>query len=163
MAQEIVVSNTTPLIALAWLDQLALIPALFGQLHIPQAVHDEIFYKPEAIGTVELASTDWLIVHPVTNTLSVNLLRDQLDAGESEAIVLASELRAELLLIDERRGRRKALQYGLEVTGTLGILIRSRQLQLVGPLRPMLDKLRLLPFFVSQELYQQTLRHVGEL
>ncbi|MDM8521246.1 DUF3368 domain-containing protein [Anaerolineales bacterium HSG6] len=150
------------MIALAWLNQLALIPALFDELHIPQAVYDEIFYKPDAIGTVELASTDWLIVRPVTNVLSVNLLQDQLDAGESEAIVLATELQADLLLIDERRGRRKAIQYGLDITGTLGILIRARQLQLIGPLRPMLHKLRLLPFFISESLYQQTLRHVGE-
>ena len=94
--------------------------------------------------------------------VAVELLLDQLDLGESEAIVLARELKAELLLMDERRGRCRALQSGLTVVGTLGILIQARQRGLVGPLRPLLDQLRQLPFHMSESLYTEVLRHVGE-
>ena len=162
MASSVVVSNTTPLIALAWLEQLDLLPALFEKVHIPQAVRDEVHHNPDAVGASELSAAPWLVVRPITNTLAVELLLDQLDLGESEAIVLARELKAELLLMDERRGRRRALQSGLTVVGTLGILIQARQRGLVGPLRPLLDQLRQLPFHMSESLYTEVLRHVGE-
>jgi predicted nucleic acid-binding protein len=91
MVDRIVVSNTTPLVALAWLNHLDLLPTLFGNLHIPQAVHDEIHHDPTAVGAAELASVSWLKISPVQDTMAVSLLLDQLDAGESEAIVLARE------------------------------------------------------------------------
>ncbi len=162
MAGQIIVSNTTPLIALAWLNHLDLLPTLFGTLHIPQAVYDEIQHNPTATGAAELTSVSWLKISPVQDTMAVSLLLDQLDAGESEAIVLARELQASLLLMDERRGRRRALQTGLNVVGTLGILIRARHQDLIGPLRPLLDQLQQLPFYVSKELYQHGLEQVGE-
>ena len=162
MADRIVVSNTTPLIALAWLSQLDLLPTLFGNLHIPQAVNDEIQHNPTAVGAAELASVSWLQISPVQDTMAVSLLLDQLDAGESEAIVLARELQAGLLLMDERRGRRRALQAGLNVVGTLGILIQARRQDLIGPLRPLLGRLQQLPFHISEQLYQDVLQQVGE-
>jgi predicted nucleic acid-binding protein len=162
MVDRIVVSNTTPLVALAWLNHLDLLPTLFGNLHIPQAVHDEIHHDPTAVGAAELASVSWLKISPVQDTMAVSLLLDQLDAGESEAIVLARELQAGLLLMDERRGRRRALQAGLNVVGTLGILIEARRQNLIGPLRPLLGRLQQLPFHVSEQLYQDVLQQVGE-
>jgi predicted nucleic acid-binding protein len=97
MADRIVVSNTTPLIALAWLSQLDLLPTLFGNLHIPQAVNNEIQHNPTAAGAAELASVSWLQISPVQDTMAVSLLLDQLDAGESEAIVLAVCRRSQFL------------------------------------------------------------------
>ena len=161
MATRVVVSNTTPLIALAWLKQLDLLPTLFTTVHIPEAVRNEIRAKPQAVGGGELEAADWLIVVPVTNPLAVELLLDQLDLGESQAIVLAHENSANLLM-DERRGRRRALQSGLTVVGTLGILVEARQQKLIGPLRPMLDLLRKLPFHMSDALYSNVLHRVGE-
>lgn len=162
MATRVVVSNTTPLIALAWLQRLDLLPALFTAVHIPEAVRDEIMSKPRATGVAELQAASWLVVPPVTNPLAVELLLDQLDLGESQAIVLAHELHADLLLMDERRGRRRALQSGLTVVGTLGILIEAHEQNLVGPLRPMLDLLRKLPFHMTEALYSEVLSRVGE-
>lgn len=162
MVKSTVVSNATPLIALAWLEQLALLPRLFGAIHIPQAVQDELLYAPDAIGVDEFRSASWLLVTPVTNQLAVDLLLDQLDVGESEAIVLAHELQASLLLMDERRGRRRAVQGGLAIVGTLGILVEARQRDFVGPLKPMLTKLQHIPFYMSQSLMTRVLKRVGE-
>ena len=78
MANRIVVSNTTPLIALAWLKRLDLLTTLFGVVHIPQAVYDEIQHNPDAVGASELDSAPWLKVTPVQDTLAVSLLLDQL-------------------------------------------------------------------------------------
>lgn len=91
------------------------------------------------------------------------MLANELDSGESEAIVLAHEMSAGLLLMDERRGRRRAAEGGLAIVGTLGILIEARKRELIGPLRPFLDHLRELPFRMGQTLYDDVLREVGEL
>ncbi len=162
MGRSTVVSNATPLIALAGLEQLTLLPQLFGTIHIPQAVWDELLHNPDATGVAEFRAAPWLKVTPVTDHLAVVMLLDQLDAGESEAIVLAHELQAGLLLMDERRGRRRAVQGGLTIVGTLGILVKVRQGGLVGPLSPLLEKLKRLPFYMSQALMVQVLRQVGE-
>ena len=154
MVSRIVVSNATPLVALAWLEQLDLIPKLFGSAHIPQAVYDEFQHNPEAVGATELDAVPWLRISSVQDSLAVSLLLDQLDLGESEAIVLARELQANLLLMDERRGRRRAVQAGLNVVGTLGILVQARRQNLIGPLRQLLDRLQQLPFHMSERLYQ---------
>ena len=163
MAGQIVVSNSTPLIALAWLNRLDLPEALFGTVSIPIAVRDEIQHNPGAVGASELSSASWLRAVAVRDLLAVSLLQDQLDMGESEAIVLAHELGASLLLMDERRGRRRAIQAGLKVVGTLGILMQARRKNLVGPLRPMLDQLKQIPFYMSDELYLDILRQLGEI
>ena len=162
MENPIVVSNTTPLIALAWLTKLDLLPAFFGQVYIPQAVLDEIRDKPQAIGAAEIPNAPWLVITPVIHQNSVLLLSDQLDAGESEAIVLAQELQAGLLLMDERRGRRRAVQSGLTVTGTLGILIEAKKQGVIARISPLLEKLRLLPFRMSDELVADVLKMAGE-
>lgn len=163
MAQDVVVSNTTPLIALAWLEQLDLLPALFDAVYIPHAVFDELHRNPEKIGSAELMAASWLRVAAVENGLAVEMLANELDSGESEAIVLAHEMRAGLLLMDERRGRRRAAEGGLAIVGTLGILIEARKRGLIGPLLPFLDRLRELPFRMGQTLYDDVLRQVGEL
>ncbi len=162
MDTSVVVCDTTPLIALAWLGQLDLLPALFVAVHVPQAVHSEVHHSPQAVGASELEAVPWLVVTPVSDRLAVEMLLDQLDVGESEAIVLAHELQAGLLLMDERRGRRRAMQSGLTVAGTLGILVQARQQGLVGPLHPLLERLRELPFHMSEKLYTGVLRQVGE-
>ena len=162
MDTPIVVSDASPIIALFWLDQLDLFPALFGQVYISPVVYQEILDQPYTIDTRPLNELSWLKLQPVQNQLAATLLQDQLDAGESEAIVLSHELAAALLLMDERRGRRQASQSGLTVMGTLGILLRARQLGLVTELRPLLDRLLHLPFHMSAELYQEILHRVGE-
>lgn len=162
MAQPVAVSNATPLIALAWLERLDLLPAIFGVVHIPEEVQQEVAFDPAAPGALALQSADWLPVTPVSNPLAVELLLDQLNLGESAAIVLAHELGAGVLLMDERRGRRRALQSGLHVTGTLGILIEARERGLIGQLRPELDRLLQLPFRISASLYAEVLARADE-
>lgn len=162
MGTRVVVSDASPIIAFFWLEQLHLLPTLFSQIYISPRVHHEILSQPYTIDTRPLYSITWLKVQAVQNHLAATLLQDQLDAGESEAIVLAHELSASLLLMDERRGRRQAIQAGLTVMGTLGILLRARQMGLLPEVRRFLDRLQLLPFHMNEELYQEILRRAGE-
>ena len=67
MDRSTVVSSATSLIALAWLEQLTLLPQLFGSIHVPQAVWDELLHNPDATGVAEFRAAPWLKVTPVTD------------------------------------------------------------------------------------------------
>ena len=90
-------------------------------------------------------------------------LREDLDLGEAEAIVLAIECRADLLLVDERRGRRTATAAGLTVTGLLGVVARAKQAGLIDLAKPVLDELiHVARFWIGPELYAEVLAELGE-
>jgi predicted nucleic acid-binding protein len=154
-----VVSDTGPLIALAQIDQFDLVRRLFGKIIIPPAVRAEI---QDEISVTALTAVDWITVQPAHDTLAAQLLREELDAGESEAIILAKELDADLVLIDERSAARKARALGLRVIGTLGVLLLGKRTNHLSTIKPLLDKLREHDFRMSASLYDQILRDADE-
>jgi len=154
-----IVSNTGPIIALAGIGQLDLLRSLFGTVFIPPAVAAEI---RDENSVKALRQAEWITVRPATGVLAVQLLQNELDAGESEAIVLAQEMQAELLLLDERAATRKARSIGLQTIGTLGILLLAKEQRIVRAIKPMLDELRQSGFHMSIPLYRQVLESAGE-
>ena len=154
-----IVSNTGPLIALASIGQFDLLRELFGQLFIPPAVHAEI---KDEVSVAALAAADWVVVQAVQDTLAVQLLQEELDAGESEAIILGKELAADLILLDERAATRKTRAVGLQAIGTLGVLLMAKNQGLVASLKPLLDDLHNAGFHMSDTLYRQILYSAGE-
>ena len=159
-----IVSNTSPIINLACIGQLDLLPALFGTVVIPPAVFAETTVAlPDAPGAAAIRAAPWIVRQPVANQPLVTALRLELDPGEAEAIACALENQAELLLIDERRGRRMAQQLGIPVVGLIGVLLMARRQQLITRLRPHLDDLRnVAGFWISTALYDRVLRDAGE-
>ena len=124
----IVVSDTTPLISLLKIDRIDLLEKLFGQVQIPQAVFEELTaderFKLEAD---QISRKQFIIVKAVHNSEAVSILKRAtgLDQGESEAIVLTDELNADVLLMDEAKGRAVSSQMGLKIMGTIGILMAA--------------------------------------
>lgn len=95
--------------------------------------------------------------------LSSRRLELELDPGEAAAIALAIELKADLLLLDERRGRTVASRFGLRFVGLLGVLIEAKQQGYLGAVKPILDDLiTRAGFWVSQPLYERVLQAAGE-
>jgi predicted nucleic acid-binding protein len=151
-----IVSNTSPLINLAMIGELDLIQQLYGVIYIPQAVYDEIVIKGIGqAGAEQIKNSTWINVQPVQNTLLVKSLSLQLDKGESEAITLAIEQSADLILLDEKRGRSIASQFNLRPLGLLGILIQAKKTGLIPFVKPIIDKLRTRAgFWIDNKLYQ---------
>ena len=124
----IVVSDTTPLISLLKIDRIELLEKLFGQVLIPQAVFDELTvddrFKPEAD---QIKQRRFIKVRAVQNPKSVSILKRAtgLDQGESEAIILTDEQNADMLLMDEAKGRAVSFQMGFQIMGTIGILMAA--------------------------------------
>jgi len=154
-----VVSNTGPLIALASIDRFSLLHDLFGIIHIPAAVFAKI---QDETSRAALATADWLLVKAISSTLAVQILRDELDAGESEAIVLATELDADLLLVDERAATSKARNLGLTTIGTLGVLLMAKERGSLAAIKPVIDDLQRAGFHMSDSLYNRVLASAGE-
>ena len=157
----IVVSDTSPLSGLAITGHLELLRQLYGRVLIPVAVADELKRGVQDEPRISAAlSPDWVEAHQPQNRALVETLQADysLDRGESEAIALALELKADELLIDERLGRRAASRLGLSITGLLGILLVAKQRQLVPSIRPIMDNLiNESGFWISYPLYTEVL------
>jgi predicted nucleic acid-binding protein len=159
-----VVSNTSPLINLAAVGQLDLLRQLYGKIVIPQAVFREVVVVGAGQpGTTEVQTLSWIEMVQVTNQPLLASLRLDLDEGEAEAIALAVELGADLLLLDERRGRAVASRLGLKFIGLLGILIEAKHEGLIAAIQPILDDLiTTAGFWISNQLYSRVLQEAGE-
>jgi hypothetical protein len=158
-----VVSNTSPMTSLAAISQLDLLRSLYGTVTIPKAVYDELTSLPNQPGGAEARSFSWILTRDAKDRKLVDSLLAELDQGEAEAIALALESPADLLLIDERMARAVAQRFGLNVTGTIGVLVEAKHEGLIVAVKPILDDLMARGRFrVSASLYQAVLTSVGE-
>jgi predicted nucleic acid-binding protein len=152
----IVIADTTPVNYLVLIDAADLLPSLFGQVLIPPAVFAELedTETPPRVRTWLANAPSWLQVQNLRSHPDPEL--DYLDAGEREAIALAEELKADQILIDEMDARKEAARRKLPFIGTLGILRRAAQLDLVD-LPSTLAKLQQTTFYVNPEVIRSLL------
>lgn len=124
----IVVSDTGPLNYLLLIEAVEILPSLYGAIVIPETVRQEMTHPnaPESVFQWAMQPPEWVSAHQPQTLLSLGL-----DPGEQAAISLAVEMGADLILMDERRGRREAQAQGLAVTGTLGVLAAAAQAGLI--------------------------------
>jgi len=160
----IVVSDTTPLIGLASIQRFDLLRRLFGELYIAQAVYNEAVASGHEAGGAkrQVSTATWIRTVSVQDRLAVEVLLDELDLGEAETIVLAREIGADWVLMDEKKGRRKLTQLGLRKIGTVGILLKAKQVGLLPAVKPDLEQLRRQGFSLSQAVVDAVLQQAGE-
>lgn len=160
----VIVSDTSPIINLAIIGQLDLIPLLFQKVVLPQAVFDEIVHAGDGLpGAESIRRAEWVEVRQCQNRSLVKTLLAELDPGESEAIALALEMGADLILMDESLGRKMALRYRLQPLGVLGILLRAKENGLIQSIKPLMNTLVAeAGFFIHAKLYEDVLLMAGE-
>lgn len=153
----LVVSDTSPLLNLALIDQLDLLKAQFSSITVPQQVWDELAEGDAGLNAIrELQDDGFLTVVEVERSdLFIEIFRE-LDLGETAAICYAIEQDAELILLDEKEGRRVAHDHGLSVTGVIGILLKGANESNVE-LEHELDALREAGFWISDALYSRVM------
>lgn len=156
-----VVSNTTPLISLLKLARLDILKELYSEIHIPRAVFREIEEGRKKKYYQDLTKNNWIRIVEIQDRQAVKCFLD-LDAGEAEAIVLATEINADLILLDEKLGRFHAKHANLKVTGTIGVLIKAKKQGLIKELRPLLYQLTAKDVWIHEKLIQEILKQVGE-
>lgn len=159
-----IISNATPLIAFAGIGQFPLLRKVVGKLIIPSAVADEISsYTRNRKGIIDLQQEqDWIKVQSVQSDAQVQLLLPTLDRGEAEVIALALEQQARLVLIDELTGRKVAESLNLNIAGSVGILIRAKQMGEIPAVKPLLDEMKRQGIYFSQRFIDAILREVKE-
>lgn len=157
-----VVSNTTPVISLLKLDRLQILKDLYGEIYIPQEVFNEIEAGKNKEFYSNLSKFGWIKIEKIQNESSLSYFLD-LDKGEAEAIVLATEKKADLIILDETLGRFHAKHAGLKVTGTIGILLKAKQLGYIVELKPLLLELRTKSVWLSDNFVGEILKLANEI
>ena len=160
------VADSSVLIHLAAIGRLNLLPQLYAEILIPDAVWHEVVTQGRSrpvVDQVERAEQDgWLRRHHVANHALETALRHELHAGEAAAICLALECQADVLLVDEAEARQLAAQHGLRTTGIVGVLFRAKQAGYVDCIKPCLTALTESGFYLAAPFVQRILQEAGE-
>jgi predicted nucleic acid-binding protein len=152
----IVVSDTSPLTALLTVEQAELLLQLFGEVVIPEAVYTELLRCHSNLPS-------WLRVQALREPTQALTYASSVDRGEAEAIALAHELKADLLLMDERKGRRLAREHGVPVMGLLGVILLAKRRGFIDSARALLTRLeKEAGVYLGEQLKTDALKTIGE-
>lgn len=147
---KIVVADSTCLIALCKMGKIKLLELLFKKIYIPKAVYEEVVIKGNGRpGSEEIKTSNWIIMQPVKDSFAVKALRLQLGAGESEAIVLAKEISADFIILDDWRARQAALGLELPIVGTIAILTKAVEKGFLSDMNAAFESLKTAGFYFS--------------
>ena len=159
-----VIANSTPLIALAKINRLDLLKEVYSQIVIPKAVYEEVAISGKGKkGSVEITKAKWIKVKEVRDEKLKKFLQLELGKGEAEVIALAYEANADLVIMDENRGRRMARMFSLNVSGTIGTIIEAKKEGLLNNVQEVLDELINADVWIGEDLYEEALRLSEEL
>ena len=158
----IFVADAGPMISFARAGRLELLRQVVGELWIPEAVYHELVTQGAGRpGAAEASRGAWIQRKPIAQPTAALALPRTLGEGEREAIVLAQELRA-VLIVDDAAARDTALRLGISVLGSLGVLREAKLHRIISAVKPHLDALRQHHFRLSDALYQAFLQQIGE-
>lgn len=154
----IVVSDTSPICYLLLINQIDILQNLYKSITIPQAVADELraFESPPVVKRWSAQPPNWLQIQSITIPSDQEVELGKLDPGEREAILLAEQLKAPLVILDDKAARRIATERGLRIIGLLGILKDAARSDLLD-LKKTFEKLQEVGFWVAPSLLERLL------
>jgi len=158
-----IIVNSTPLISLAIIQQVGLLQKIFGDVILPRAVYNEVIVDGKGkSGYTHLSNISWFHIADTINLDLKHSIMIQLDEGEAEVISVAKDKNISLVCIDEFAGRQYASLLGLDVIGTLGVLLIAKRQGYIPALKPLCDKLISSGRYISRVLYNEVLKKAGE-
>ncbi len=152
-----VICNSTPIISLHSINRMDILNKIYGEITIPNAVREEVDIKTKIIDKYDFFRISW-----IKDINAAKLFKTALHRGEVEVILLAQELKADLSIIDDLTARKFAEYMGLRITGTLGVLIKAKQMKIVDRIKPILDELIENKIYISDRVYNLTIELAGE-
>ncbi len=156
-----IISNTTPILSLLKIDKLDLLKELYGKVIVPLAVYQEIEKGKEKPYYKDLTSLDWIEIQNIKNLNTIEYLID-LDDGEAEVLILAKETNADLVILDEIMGRRYAKQLELNLTGTIGVLLKAKEKGLILSIKNLMTELENKGTWLNPKLISKVLKIANE-
>ena len=147
-----VISDASCFILLKKIDQLDLLRKIYGS----------VVTTPTVMSEVRFEMPDWVVVRKPANTDLEERLRMVVDRGEASAMVLALETDDSTLILDDLRARREARALGIEVTGTLGVILKGKRDGCIAAVDPLIQAIRKTNFRLSKEVEEEVLRLAGE-
>ncbi|MFO7992013.1 MAG: DUF3368 domain-containing protein [Thermoplasmata archaeon] len=161
----IAVSNSSPLIHLSKIGLLEILNELFDEVLIPEAVYEECVVEGgDRKDSRDIENAEWIYVKQIKREnihLKTAFFKD-VDEGESEAIVLAIQESADIILLDEYDARELARNHDLQITGVIGLLLKAAKLNKLKDPIEHLDTLRDSGFWISDELYEKVRTELDE-
>jgi predicted nucleic acid-binding protein len=138
---------------------------IFGKIYVPNAVYKEVAVKGKGRpGSKEIKEAEWVASAEVSNITPKKHLLTYLDEGEAEVILLADELNADLVIMDERKGYEVLSNLlNIKVIGTIAILSMAKDLGLIENIKPYLDKMKAEGVWIDDQIYAISLKDVNEL
>ena len=160
--KERIVINTSPWIALSICGKVSLLRSLYAEVYMPLGVREEILQGVEkGIGIKELEESTWVKVEKVIDAEKVKLLYE-LGQGEAEVIILAKERKIKRVLIDEKVARLQATVLGLDVIGTLGLLLKAKKSGIVPAISPLIKKMLRKGIWIGDTIVEGILKEAKE-
>lgn len=158
-----VVSNSSPLIHLAKIREIEILKVFYQRILIPESVYHECVTEGKnREDALLIRQADWIEVRSVRDERLVRALQQEIDRGEAKTIVLALEVGADLVLLDDYEARQKARLYNLRITGTLGVPLRAKHQGKLASLKGAMEKLKEAGFRIGGDLEQKILREARE-
>jgi len=151
-----VVSNTTPFISLLKISKIELLRDIYGRIIIPKGVFEEIERGNNKTFYADLSKMGWIDIRKIKDKSPLKYLHD-LDNGEAEVLVLANEIKADIVIIDEKLGREYAAHFNLNITGTIGILLKAKKLKLIKEIKPVLSEMTEKGIWLNNSLIEKIL------
>lgn len=158
-----VVVNSTPIISLSIINKLDLLKALYGEVYIPYGVFEEVSLEGKSkVGNDVIEKSDFIIIEKIINESAKRLFQTSLHKGEVEVMILADEIKADLCIIDDLLARKYAKYLGLKITGTLGVLIKAKEKEIIKEVKPLIDDLIRKGIYIDDKIYRKVLELTGE-
>ncbi|MCH8318192.1 MAG: DUF3368 domain-containing protein [Bacteroidetes bacterium] len=156
-----VILDTTPILTLLKISKFSLLKDIYEKIIIPEGVYQEIEIGKNKEYYINLAELEWVKIEKIKNNQAIKYLAG-LDKGEAEVIILAEEINADIVVIDEKIGREYAKRNNLNLTGTLGILIKAKNKRLIKAIKPLIDEMQNKGVWLNDKLIISVLKITGE-
>ena len=157
-----VVANSTPLIILGNIDGLKILKGLYGEIIIPRAVFEEVTSKDDDAKINLSQNLSWIKILEVQDKSNRKIYQAKLHDGEVEVMMLANEISADLLIIDDDAAKKTAKFLGFTVTGTLGVILKAKSEGIIPQVKPIVAEMLRQGFYISPTIIETVLKTANE-